>query len=257
MKPNVGATIRRKRAPSATTWGSSLNSRMMSGARAKMSTPRTERTTKLIRAARWLAAAARSGLPAPMFWPVIVSTPRSTAMAGMKMSEKTRMPTPKAASTATEKTATTTSKRLTETARPVPSMDAGTPRRSSRGTNERSGTMFRGLISSPRVPRSMIAMPTSIARPRAKTVAMAAPWTPRAGKGPHPKMRKGSRATFRATVPNMTSMGVTVSPAPRMSAMNTKKPNMNGRPSAMASMYAVAWSRTAPVAPSSATTSRT
>jgi len=66
-----------------------------------------------------------------MFWPVIVSTPRSTAMAGMKMSEKMRVPTPKAATTGVENVATTPSIRMTETERPVPSTDAGTPMRTS------------------------------------------------------------------------------------------------------------------------------
>ena len=65
-----------------------------------------------------------------MFWPVIVSTPRATAMAGRKMTEKTRMPMPNPATTDVENAPTTISRRLTEAARPVPSMEAGTPMRS-------------------------------------------------------------------------------------------------------------------------------
>ena len=37
--------------------------------------------------------------------------------------------------------------------------------------------------------------------------------------------------TLNTTVPSMTSIGVMVSPAPRMSAMKTKKPNIANSPS--------------------------
>jgi len=49
-------------------------------------------------------------------------------------------------------------------------------------------------------------------------------------------MRNGSSAMLRTTEPNITSMGVIVSPYPRMSAMNTAKPNMATSPSEMTSM---------------------
>jgi len=77
----------------------------------------------------------------------------------------------------------------------------------------------------------MIVIPAVVATAREATVAYAAPTTPSSGNGPHPKMRNGSSARLSTTVTSITSIGVMVSPYPRISDMKTKKPNMNTIPS--------------------------
>jgi len=49
-------------------------------------------------------------------------------------------------------------------------------------------------------------------------------------------MRNGSSSTFRNTETTITAIGVRVSPYPRISAENTKNPNISGMPAKMTSM---------------------
>lgn len=54
---------------------------------------------------------------------------------------------------------------------------------------------------------------------RAATVARAAPSIPRAGTGPQPKMRRGSRTTFTRPATDMMTAGTRVSPVARMALL--------------------------------------
>ena len=62
------------------------------------------------------------------------------------------------------------------------------------------------------------------------TVAMAAPMTPDAGIGPQPKMKIGSSAALRITVPSTMNTGSLASPTPRITDWNMKKKKLNTRP---------------------------
>ena len=64
-----------------------------------------------------------------------------------------------------------TNMRLTATALPVPSTEAGTPMRTSFRRNAGSGTIRPGWMRTPRTPDSMIAIPMTDASARENTVA--------------------------------------------------------------------------------------
>ncbi len=63
-------------------------------------------------------------------------------------------------------------------------------------------------------------MPIAAARACVISVASAAPITPRAGKGPQPKINIGSKAKLSRTVPSTMTSGTRVWPTPRISAWN-------------------------------------
>jgi len=94
VKPNVGATYRRNSRPISTTSGSSEKTATTPPAPSQTRTPTPASSANIARAAKWAVDAARSFSPAPTFCPTIVSTPRPTAIAGRKITENSRTPTP-------------------------------------------------------------------------------------------------------------------------------------------------------------------
>ena len=172
---------------------------------------------------------ARSGFPAPRFWPTIVAAAPPSANAGIRMIMWKRRPTPYAATAAVPQPATihiiTALIRLRENICP----DPGRPIRRMRHSSCGSGFQWWGRMCRRALPLSMMCTARPAATACDSTVATAAPSTFIRGRGPMPKMNRGARMILRTFDTAMTHIGVIVSPAPcsaafAMNRMNTVNP---------------------------------